>query len=115
MSLYEIEQRFYKKCWHNLQNEINKIYPIITRIIRNFFPKISKQLEKNHGLVTLEDLKINNMSKSAKSNAEKHAKNLTVKSGLNRRILFQGFGIFAGMLKFKCCRVVPSLSLSVLE
>ena len=52
--------------------------------------------------MTLEDLKIKNMSKSAKGNAEEYGKNVKAKSGLNREILFQGWGVFANMLKYKC-------------
>lgn len=92
----------FSKGWYSLQNEIRKLHTKIARIRRDFLHKISTKLAKNHGLVTLEDLKIKNMSKSAKGDAENHGKNVKAKSGLNREILFQGWGIFAEMLKYKC-------------
>ena len=97
--------RLKKKCsksWYSLQNEIRKLHTKIARIRRDFLHKISTKLAKNHGLVTLEDLKIKNMSKSAKGDAEEHGRNVKAKAGLNREILFQGWGIFAEMLKYKC-------------
>ena len=41
------------------------------------------------------------MSKSAKGSLEKKGKNVKAKSGLNREILFQGWGIFGNQLKYK--------------
>ena len=92
----------FSKGWHSLQSEIRKLHTKIAGIRRDFLHKISTKLVKNHGLVTLEDLKIKNMSKSAKGNAEEYGKNVKAKSGLNREILFQGWGVFANMLKYKC-------------
>jgi len=41
------------------------------------------------------------MSKSASKSVKNPGKNVAAKSGLNREILFQGWGIFAGQLKYK--------------
>ena len=41
------------------------------------------------------------MSKSAKGNIEKPGKNVKAKSGLNKSILNQGWGIFKDLLKYK--------------
>lgn len=92
----------FSKAWQKLQNTIRKLYIKIARVRCDFLHKISTKLAKNHGLVVLEDLKIKNMSKSAKGDAENHGKNVKAKSGLNREILFQGWGIFAEMLRYKC-------------
>lgn len=90
------------KSWHRLQSDIRKLHTKIARIRRDFLHKISTKLSKNHGLVSLEDLKIKNMSKSAKGTVEEPGKQVSAKSGLNREILFQGWGQFAEMLKYKC-------------
>ncbi len=42
------------------------------------------------------------MSKSAKGTITSPGENVRAKSGLNREILFQGWGIFANMLRYKC-------------
>ena len=49
----------------------------------------------------LEDLKIANMSKSAKGSLEKPGKNVSAKSGLNKSILDQGWFEFKRQLKYK--------------
>lgn len=49
----------------------------------------------------MEDLKIKNMSKSAKGTKENHGKNVKAKSGLNRAILDQSWGEFQRQLEYK--------------
>ena len=49
----------------------------------------------------MEDLKIKNMSKSARGTAEEHGKNVAAKSGLNRSILDCGWGNFGILLEYK--------------
>jgi len=97
----KLKKKFSKK-WHTLQNRIRKLHKKISRIRQDFLHKISSKLAKSHGLITLEDLKIKNMSSSAKGDIETHGVNVKAKSGLNREILFQGWGIFANMLSYKC-------------
>lgn len=47
----------------------------------------------------LENLKISNMSKSAKGTIENPGKNVKAKSGLNRSILDQGWHMFQTFLR----------------
>ena len=91
----------FSQNWKRLQQRIRKLHSKITRIRHDFLHKASSYLAKNHGHVTLEDLKIKNMSKSAKGDLENPGRNVRAKSGLNREILFQGWGIFATQLKYK--------------
>ena len=53
----------------------------------NFLHQQSTLLVKNHDLIVIEDLKIKNMSKSAKGTIENPGKNVKAKAGLNRSIL----------------------------
>ncbi|MBC0234893.1 transposase, partial [Escherichia coli] len=46
---------------------------------------------KNHAMIVIEDLKVSNMSKSAKGTTEQHGRNVKAKSGLNRSIRDQGW------------------------
>jgi putative transposase len=50
----------------------------------------------------MEDLKVSNMSRSAKGSLEKPGVNVKAKSGLNRSILDQGWGEFCRQLEYKC-------------
>lgn len=52
-------------------------------------------------MVVLEDLKIKNMTASAKGTAAVPGVNVRAKSGLNRSILEQGWGMFATLLDYK--------------
>lgn len=91
----------FSKNWHKDQAKIRKGHSKITSIRKDFLHKTSTHLAKNHGLIVMEDLKIRNMSKSAKGTAENPGKNVSAKSGLNREILLQGWGMFASMVNYK--------------
>lgn len=60
----------------------------------DFLRKLAVSLCKNHALVALEDLRVNNMTKTAKGSIENPGRNVKAKSGLNRAILDQGWGVF---------------------
>jgi putative transposase len=80
---------------------LKKIETKIANIRRDFLQKTSTTLSKNHAVIVVEDLKILNMSKSAKGTTESPGKNVKAKSGLNREILANGWGDFRTMLKYK--------------
>ena len=52
-------------------------------------------------MVCIEDLQVENLSRSAKGTVEKPGKRVRHKSGLNRRILDQGWGEFRRQLSYK--------------
>ena len=56
--------------------------------------KTSKKISSSSSLAVLEDLKIKNMTRSAKGTMENPGKNVKQKSGLNRVILKTAWGIF---------------------
>src|SRR5690606_12932249 len=49
--------------------------------------KFTHRLAKNHSLVVLEDLRVKNMTRSAKGTIEEPGKNVRQKAGLNRSLL----------------------------
>ena len=87
--------------WRKLKSKISKLHIRITNTRNDYIHKVSSQLSKNHAIVILEDLKISNMSKSAKGTVENPGKNVKQKSGLNRAILDQGWGEFIRQLEYK--------------
>ena len=70
-------------------------------IRNNFLHQVSTLLVKNHDLIVIEDLKIKNMSKSAKGTIENPGKNVKAKSGLNRSILNEAWHKFFTYLEYK--------------
>ncbi len=87
--------------WRRLKAKITKLHIHIANIRNDYLHKISSELSQNHAIVILEDLKISNMSKSAKGTVENPGKNVKQKSGLNRNILDQGWGEFIRQLEYK--------------
>ena len=87
--------------WRRLKSKITKLHIRIANTRNDYLHKISSELSKNHAIVILEDLKIANMSSSAKGTSENPGKNVKQKSGLNRAILDQGWGEFIRQLEYK--------------
>lgn len=87
--------------WKKQQQRIAKLHEKIANARHDYLHKITSQISKNHAIIVVEDLKIKNMSASAKGNAEQHGKNVKQKSGLNRSILDQGWGTLINMLEYK--------------
>lgn len=91
----------FSKNWQKLKAKIAKLHHKIANIRKNHLHQISSTISKNHAIVYVEDLKVSNMSKSAKGNAEQHGKNVKQKSGLNRAILDQAWHEFRRQLDYK--------------
>ena len=87
--------------WKKLVAKIGKLHKRIANIRKNFLHQISHTISKNHATVYIEDLKVGNMSKSAKGTMEKHGKMVKQKSGLNRAILDQAWYEFRRQLEYK--------------
>lgn len=91
----------FSQNWRKLKQKLSKHHSNIANVRRDYLHKITTQLSKNHAIVCMEDLKITNMSKSAKGNAEQPGKNVKQKSGLNRSILDQSWFEFKRQLGYK--------------
>ena len=80
---------------------------------RDFTHRLTTDLAKNHGVVGIEDLRVKNMTASAKGTVEKPGKNVRQKAGLNRSILDNTPGERRRQLAYKArlygseLRVVP--------
>ena len=58
-----------------------------TRCRKAYIHKATTELTKRYSYIAIENLKVKNMTKSAKGDAEEHGKNVKAKSGLNRVVL----------------------------
>lgn len=78
--------------WKKQKSKISKIYERIGHIRKDVLHKVSTTISKSHAVVVLEDLKVQNMTKSGHSRS---------KTGLNKSILDQGWGLFRQMVGYK--------------
>ena len=73
---------------------------------RNWLHHRSRELADGYGTVCVEDLKLKNMTKSAKGAVEKPGRNVKAKSGLNREMLAMSWGAFRRMIEYKAARTI---------
>jgi putative transposase len=70
----------FSKSWRQAKAKVAKLYSKVANIRKDFVPKVSNDISKNHVVVVIEDLQAKSMSKSA-------TQRVAQKSGLNRSIL----------------------------
>ena len=91
----------FSQNWKKLNLKINKLHHHIANIRHDYLHKVTTTLSKNHAMIVVEDLKVANMSKSAKGTIENKGKNVKAKSGLNKSILDQGWSMLVKILEYK--------------
>jgi len=74
----------------------------ISRRRRDAIHKATTYLSKNHGRVVVEDLRVKNMTASAKGTVEAPGRKVKAKAGLNRAVLNVAFGEIRRQLEYKC-------------
>lgn len=87
--------------WQKQKRKIQRLHSHIANIRRDYLHKVTSEISKNHAMIVIEDLKVSNMSKSAKGSAEQPGRNVRAKSGLNRAILDQGWYEMRRQLEYK--------------
>jgi len=87
--------------WKKQKARIARLHATIANARHDYLHKVSTTLAKNHGVVVLEDLTIKNMTASAAGTIGNPGKNVKQKSGLNKSILDQGWGMFCNMVEYK--------------
>jgi putative transposase len=73
-----------------------------TRRRKDWLHKTTTDLAKSHGVIVVEDLRIRNLTRSARGTTEHPGRNVRAKAGLNRSILDMAWGKAEQMLAYKC-------------
>ena len=77
---------------------------------KDVIEKLTTNLARNYDQIMIEDLKISNMTRSAKGTLTEPGKNVAQKTGLNRAILNSGWGLFAQRLEHKAAGRVTKIN-----
>ena len=86
---------------HKVRLKVTRQHKRISDIRSDTLHKLSTYLCKNHAAIVMEDLKITNMSKSAKGTLAQPGRCVAQKRGLNRSILQQGWGELLSQIAYK--------------
>lgn len=89
------------KNWKKEKEKVQRVHAKIANTRRDYLHKTSTAISKNHAIVSVEDLRVRNMSASASGTVETPGINVRAKSGLNKAILDQGWGEFLRQLEYK--------------
>lgn len=89
------------KNWLKAKRRVQRQHSKIANVRNDFLHKASSAIVKAHSTIVIEDLKIRNMSRSAKGTLESPGRNVRAKSGLNKSILDQGWFEFRRQLEYK--------------
>jgi putative transposase len=87
--------------WKKANARVRKLHTKVANCRRDFLHKTPSEISKNHAVVVLEDLAVENMARSAAGTVEQPGRNVNAKSGLNRAILDQGWSELRRQLDYK--------------
>jgi len=78
-----------------------RLHEKVARQRRDYAHKVSRALVDASDVLVLEDLRLRNMTRSAKGSIEEPGRNVAAKAGLNRALLDAGFGMIAQLIAEK--------------
>lgn len=87
--------------WKKQQHKLARLHAHIANCRKDFLHKATTQLCKSHAAIVIEDLKVRNMSASAKGTLAEPGRMVRQKAGLNKAILDQGWYEFRRQLTYK--------------
>ncbi|RQS54511.1 transposase, partial [Burkholderia sp. Bp8963] len=91
----------FSKNWRKAKARVQRIHTRIGNARRDYLHKATTTISNSHAMVSIEDLQVRNLSRSAAGSVEAPGKNVKAKSGLNKRILDQGWFEFRRQLAYK--------------
>lgn len=88
------------------KRKLVKVSRKIANIRKDWIHHTTREIAKKCGTVVVEDLKVKNMTASAKGTLENPGKNVRQKAGLNRGMLDTAWGEIRRNLEYKCGRLI---------
>ncbi len=88
------------------KKKLGKVSGKTANIRKNWIHRTTKEIAGKCGTIAVEDLKIKNMTASAKGTVENPGRSVKQKAGLNRAMLDTAFGEIRSKLEYKCGRVI---------
>ena len=82
-------------------HKLRQLHSKINHCRKNKLHELSTELVLSNDLIAVENLKLKNMTKSAKGTIDSPGKNVAQKSGLNKSMLDLGIGMFFNMIEYK--------------
>jgi putative transposase len=89
------------KRFQKATERVAKLKQKQARIREHALHQFSRDIVHNYSKICIEDLRLKNMTKSAKGDADNPGTNVKAKSGLNREMLNVAIGEFRWMLEYK--------------
>lgn len=90
------------RAWKTCVSHIRRLNYHLTCIRHDFIHKLTSKIADTQGYIFVENLSIKDMIRSASGTLENPGTNVAQKSGLNRSIQRQGWGLVFTFLDYKC-------------
>lgn len=91
----------FSQNWKKQKARITRLHQKAANVRRDTLHKLSTAISNNHAMVAVEELRVRNMSASAKGTLAVPGKQVKQKAGLNKAILDQGWFEFRRQLSYK--------------
>jgi putative transposase len=89
----------YSRSWRALNRRIARLYSRASRVADNWAREAAREIVDGSDVVVLEDLKLANMTRSAKGTVEEPGTNVAAKAALNRKMSEAALG----RLRYRIC------------